>query len=118
MGLITIEKMEFYAYHGHYEEEQIIGNRFIVDITLESDCSLPAKSDNLTDAVDYQKVYLLIKNEMEKKSHLLENICKRILDVIFLEFSDIYKADVIVRKMNPAMGGRMENVSVSLKRER
>jgi len=31
MGRITIEEMEFYAFHGHYQEEQIVGNRFLVD---------------------------------------------------------------------------------------
>ena len=37
MGLIQIENMEFYAFHGHYREEQIVGNRFIVDLTIETD---------------------------------------------------------------------------------
>jgi len=118
MGKISIEKMEFYAYHGHYEEEQVIGNRFLVDIHLEADCSEPAETDNLKDAVDYQKVYLLIKLEMGKKSHLLEHICKRILNAIFEEFETIDSAQVKVRKMNPAMGGRMDNVSVTLEMER
>jgi len=118
MGKISIENMEFYAYHGHYEEEQIIGNRFLVDIEVEADCLAAAESDNLKDAVDYQKIYMLIKGEMENKSHLLENICKRILDVVFIEFPEINKSSVKVRKMNPAMGGRMDNVNVTLSRTR
>ena len=118
MGVISIENMEFYAYHGHYEEEQVIGSRFLVDIIIDADCSKAAQSDNLKDAVDYQKVYMLIKKEMEKKSHLLENICKRILDVVFSEFNDISSASVKVRKMNPSMGGRMDNVNVCLTRNR
>jgi hypothetical protein len=35
MGIIEIEEMEFYAYHGHYEEERVVGNRFLLDLKLK-----------------------------------------------------------------------------------
>ena len=114
MGIIQIEKMEFYAYHGHFEEEQVIGSHFLVDINLETDCSKAAISDNLKDALDYQKVYRLIKNEMNVKSHLLEHICKRILDSLFTEFDILDKATIKIRKLNPSMGGKMDNVSLTM----
>ena len=41
MGLIQIENMEFYSFHGHFREEQIVGSRFLVDLTIETDMSLP-----------------------------------------------------------------------------
>ncbi len=116
MGLIRIENMEFYAFHGHYREEQIVGNRFIVDLTIETDMSVPSKSDNLKDAVNYQKAYLIIKAEMEKKSYLLENIAGRILDALYAEMSGIQKATIRVSKMNPPMGGKIGSVSVTMER--
>ena len=76
MGKIHLESMEFYAFHGHYEEEQIVGNRFLVDLIIESDMSLPAETDDLNDAVNYQEAYRLVKREMKKKSKLLENIAR------------------------------------------
>jgi len=116
MGLICIENMEFYAYHGHFKEEQIVGNRFLVDLTIETDTDAPARSDNLKDAVNYQRAYEIVKREMEIKSHLLENIAGRILDVLYRELSGIQKATVRVSKMNPPMGGRIERVSVTMSR--
>ncbi len=118
MGKIQLEKMEFYAFHGHFKEEQIVGNKFLVDLSIGADCSKPAHSDSLKDAVDYQKVYRLIKHEMTQKSFLLENICKRLLDIVFHNFPEVHKAKVKVRKMNPPMGGRIESVSVTLERHR
>ncbi len=118
MGKIHIERMEFYAFHGHYQEEQIVGNRFLVDLEIETDMSKPADSDNLDDAVNYQLAYRLVKQEMKKKSSLLENIAKRILDEVFREFPEIEEAKVTIRKMNPPMGGQMRAVSVSLVRKR
>ncbi len=114
MGIIQIEKMEFYAYHGHFEEEQVIGSHFLVDVSLETDCSKAAQSDNLKDALDYQKVYRLIKSEMNVKSHLLEHICKRILDRLFNEFDILDIATIKIRKLNPSMGGKMDNVSLTM----
>jgi dihydroneopterin aldolase len=116
MGLIQIENMEFYAFHGHYKEEQIVGNKFIVDLTIETDMSIPSKSDNLKDAVNYQKAYLIVKSEMEKKSYLLENIASRILDALYSEMTGINKAKIKVSKMNPPMGGKIGSVSIVMEK--
>ena len=119
MGKIIIEEMEFYAFHGHYREEQIVGNRFLVDLEIEGDMSKPAASDQLDDAINYQVAYKLIKEEMRrKKSNLLENIAKRILDALFANLPGMKKATVRIRKMNPPMGGPIRSVSVTLTRER
>lgn len=117
MGIIEIEGMEFYAYHGHYEEEQIVGNRFLLDLRLEADCSKAAESDKIEDAVNYQTAYKIIKAEMLKKSHLLEHIAGRILDALFSKMKNIKKASVKVSKMNPPMGGKIEKVSVTMTKE-
>ncbi len=114
MGTILIEAMEFYSFHGHYKEEQIVGNKFLVDLLLETDMSHASKSDELHDAVNYQTAYKLVKREMEKKSKLLENIAQRILDTIHEELPGVKKATVTIRKMNPPMGGKMRSVSVTL----
>lgn len=116
MGIIEIEGMEFYAYHGHFKEEQVVGNKFLVNISIETNCTKAGISDNLNDALDYQKVYTLIKEEMEKKSFLLENICSRILDKLYLQFNSIEKASIKVSKINPPMGGQIKKVSVSMTR--
>ncbi len=117
MGQILIERMEFYAFHGHYQEEQIVGNRFLVDLEIVTDMRKPAASDELEDAVNYQLAYRLVKQEMKKKSSLLENIAKRILDAVFNEFPWIEEAKVTIRKMNPPMGGQMRSVGVTLERK-
>lgn len=116
MGLLCIENMEFYSFHGHFREERIVGNKFLVDLTIETDMKIPAESDNLEDAVNYQRVYEIIKQQMEMKSHLLEHIAGRILDAIYTELEGITKVTVKVSKMNPPMGGKIGSVSVVLSR--
>jgi 7,8-dihydroneopterin aldolase/epimerase/oxygenase len=116
MGLIQIENMEFYSFHGHFKEERIVGNKFRVDLTIETDMRLPVASDNLKDAVNYQRVYEIVKLQMEIKSHLLEHIAGRILDAIYAEMKGIEKITVKVSKMNPPMGGKIGSVSIVLTR--
>ena len=116
MGLIEIEGMEFYAYHGHYKEEQIVGNRFLLDLQIHADCRKAAETDNINDAVNYQTAYKIIKQQMNIKSFLLENIADRILNSLYENLSDIEKITIKVTKMNPPMGGKIKKVSVTLSR--
>jgi 7,8-dihydroneopterin aldolase/epimerase/oxygenase len=114
MGTILIEGMEFFAYHGHYKEERIIGTKFIVDLEFDYESSQAEQSDRLQDAINYQEIFLLIKKEMEINSHLLEHVAKRILDALRRTFPLTRKARVKVAKMNPQLGGKVKQVSCVL----
>jgi dihydroneopterin aldolase len=117
MGEIKIEGMEFYAHHGHFAEERVVGNKFLININIETDCEKAAESDNLDDALNYQEVYDIVSEQMKKKSHLLENVAGRILDALFNKLEGIQKAKIKVSKMNPPLGGKIDRVSVIMKKE-
>lgn len=114
MTIIEIEGMEFYAFHGHFDVEKVAGNRFFVSLHIEADLSVAAHSDRLEDTLDYQKAYLVVKEEMATPSDLLENVAYRIISRIKNEFPEALKVKVKVSKMTPPMGGQIERVSVSM----
>ena len=114
MAIIKIENIEFHANHGHYKEEQLIGNTFLVDLEIEYNSEKAQKSDNLKDTVNYQKAFEIVKREMDINSHLLEHVCNRILESLFNELAGIDNVTVKVSKVNPPMGGKIEKVSVTL----
>jgi len=117
MGTIELEKMEFFAYHGCYKEEKVVGNYFLVDLKFNTDCNPAIKSDSLSDTISYLEIYELIKKEMEIKSNLLENVAGRIVNRLYAELPErISNVTVKIRKMNPPLGGKVESVSVSLTR--
>ena len=118
MGLIEIEGMDFFAYHGCFKEEQVIGTRFIVDAWLTTDTSEAETSDELIHTVNYQAVYALLRHEMEKHSHLLENVARRMIDAIYKDFKEVTYVKIKVSKLNPALahGGKIRQVSVTLER--
>ena len=116
MGKILLEGMEFFAYHGCFEEERIIGNRFLVDLSMEVNTEEAEQTDDLRKTVNYQKVYEAIQNEMEIKSKLLEHLACRIADAIHAGFPSVSGLTVKVSKLNPPVGGKVENVSVIIKK--
>ncbi len=114
MGTIILEGMEFFAFHGCFKEEQIIGSRFTVDLQIESDTKGAEQSDHLADTVDYVKLYRGVKSEMEQKSHLLEHVANRIVSYIRNDFPEIDRIEIKIAKMNPPIGGKIRQVCFKL----
>lgn len=110
MGKILLEGMEFFAFHGCFREEQIIGTKFRVDLEIEADTRRAEETDHLRETVDYVSLYQAVKSEMEQKSHLLEHVGRRILDRISRQFPAVTYIRLKIAKNNPPMGGKMDQV--------
>ena len=59
-GRILIEKLDIYAYHGFFSEEERLGQRFVLDLVLDADLRAAAASDRLTDTVDYGRAVTIV----------------------------------------------------------
>ena len=118
MSKIAIEGMEFFSYHGHFEEESVIGTNFILDLEFETDTSSAEVTDRLEETVNYLSVYLSVKKQMEKSSLLIENVARRIVDALFEEYSPMESIKLKFTKVNPPLGGKMKGVSITLNEKR
>ncbi len=112
MAIITLEGMEFYAYHGCTEEEKKVGIWFTVDIILDYPSERAEYTDQLDKAINYQEVYNIVAEEMLQKSNLIENVAYRIKERILKKFLICRSVNVRVAKMSPPLGGKLNNVSV------
>lgn len=110
--------MEFHAFHGFLEHENQIGNTFLVSLSMEIDTNNAGKTDDLDDTLNYLSVYKIVKKEMQIPSKLIEHISQRILDSVFNSFPEILELEVKLSKLNPPLGGKVERVSIELKRKR
>ena len=115
-GIIEIEGMEIFAYHGCFEAEQIVGNKFMVYACLHYNCHCPASTDDIADALSYQTAYEIIAREMMKRSHLLEHVGKRMLDALYAAFPQLQYAKIKISKMNPPLGGQIRCTSGTLEK--
>lgn len=111
---IKVENMHFYAHHGFFDEEQKIGNEFLVTITIDLDINTPQLTDNLNDTLNYQAIYDATKKQMQIKSRLLENVAQRILNAVKKLHPKIVKTEVKLAKINPPLGGHVERVEIQL----
>ncbi|GAA4891641.1 dihydroneopterin aldolase [Flaviramulus aquimarinus] len=114
MGIIKVENIRVFAYHGCLKEETKIGSDYRVDLKVEADLQTSAKTDKLKDTVDYVFLNRIIKEEMDIASHLLETVAKRILNRIFNEDTLVKKATVWVSKLNPPIGGDVAKVTIKM----
>lgn len=112
MGIIKIEGIKIYAYHGCLKEETKIGGNYIVDVHIDTDFEKAAQKDDLTETIDYVGVYDVVKKQMATPSKLIEHVGRRICDSLTKQFKRIKYVEVIVTKLNPPMNGDVEKVSV------
>lgn len=114
MGKIVLEGMEFFSYHGCFSEEQVIGTRFIVSLEMDVDTHLAEVSDKLSDTVNYQEVYKVVRGEMEHPSFLIEHVARRILDALVKSFPGAGAMKITLSKINPPLGGKVDRVTCVL----
>ena len=118
MGIIKVENIRVFSYHGCLKEETKIGSDYRVDLEVKADLRISAVSDQLSDTVDYVLLNKIVVEEMAQASKLLETVAKRILDRIFNEDPLVIKATVSVSKLNPPIGGDVQAVTIKMTKKR
>ena len=118
MGKIKVENIRVFAHHGCLKEETAIGSDYRVDLEITANLQHSAKTDQLKDTVDYVFLNRIIFEEMKVPSALLEHVARRILNRIFTEDQIIKKATVSVSKINPPIGGDVEQVTIVMSDKR
>lgn len=111
---ITLEDMEFKAYHGCYELEKVVGNRFLVSVALDARLDEAACADDVSKTINYLTVYEVIARCMEQKSDILENVALRMIDSLYEHFPRLERVCATVSKLAPPLGGKIKKVSVTL----
>lgn len=118
MHIIKLENIRVYAYHGCLKEETMIGSDYRVDLTVEADLFKSAASDDLMDTVDYVSLNRIVVEEMAVAAKLLEHVAKRILDRTLSEELLVTLATVSVSKINPPIGGDVQQVTICMTMKR
>ncbi|HPS83531.1 MAG TPA: dihydroneopterin aldolase [Bacteroidales bacterium] len=118
MEIISIEGMEFRAPVGCFDEEKIVHPGFSVDVYISFDASKAMLSDKLETTINYQAVYLRIKEIMEVKHNIIEHVANHILDAILSDFPLAQHVKCKIHKTFPALGGRIAAVAFEAERGR
>ena len=116
MGLITVEGIRVFAYHGHLPEEAKLGGHFIINVWVTADTSEVEKKDNLKHTIDYVRIITIVKEQMAIRSEMIEHSARRVVDAI-LGLRKVKKVKVEVEKKAPPVDAIFDKVSVTSKGE-
>jgi len=108
-----IKGAEFHAYHGYYEEERRTGNTFVVDAEVELK-TFDSNDDNITDTVNYEKLFLICQEEMDKTQKLLETVVFNIIERFKNDFSNVTGGKVKMEKIGPQLGGKVAKAVIEM----
>lgn len=114
MNKIALRGMRFYAYHGFYEEEQIIGAYYNLDVIVTIDFAKAGENDQLEDTLNYEQIYHVCKEVMNIPSKLLEHIVIQIENKLLKLAPNMEGLEIILDKLNPPLGGLVTSSQVSI----
>lgn len=110
---VGVKGADFYAYHGYYEPEQASGNNFLVDAEVSFDSFYNA-SDDLSNTVNYESIYNIIKEVMIIKQKLLETVVYDIISKLKDVYPNLKSGKVRIEKISPQLGGKVDKSYVEM----
>ena len=115
---IHLEGMIFYGFHGVDPAEKVLGQRFMVDVTVERDLRKPGRTDSVADTVSYATIFKLTRAVVEGPSRdLIEAVAEGVAEAIGRAYPDLEAVRVRVRKPGaPVKGSILDWASVEIER--
>jgi dihydroneopterin aldolase len=111
---IQLNNIQVRANHGCWEEEEVIGGDFRVDVWLEGNFEVSAESDNLEKTIDYVAVKEIVYAEMNVRAKLIETVLVRMHSAMKVSFPNAHSVGIRLTKINAPMGHQVESVSVEM----
>ncbi len=119
MDIIRIKGLEVFANHGVFEEENVLGQKFIVNLDMYVSTRAAGINDDIKQSVDYGEVCKLVKDTMTRKNYkLIESVAEAIAAGILLKYPEIREVDVEVEKPWAPVMMPLNTVSVKINRKR
>ena len=117
-GKISLEGLELHAFHGVYPHERESGNWFEVDISVDTNIMEGAIEDDLEKTVNYETLYQIVREEMDKPSKLLETVAEKIVVRVLHDLPDVDLVELKIAKLNPPIGGKCRKASLWIQKKR
>lgn len=76
MDEIRVKNLEVFCHHGVYKEENVLGQKFLVNIVSKVDTRAAGKTDELELSVSYGDICRCVKKEMTKQNDKLLTSCR------------------------------------------
>jgi 7,8-dihydroneopterin aldolase/epimerase/oxygenase len=119
MDHIRLREIIVYGYYGASDPERQVGQRLLVDLDLGVDLSRAAETDDLSDTVSYEEIYVAVQQLAGgTRCRLLEHLAQTVIDGLFRSFPPLTTVGISLRKMNLPFPNTCREVEVLMTRER
>ena len=115
MLTINLHNLIFHAFHGVYEAERILGNTFVVDVSISF--RVEENISALEQTINYASVYEIIKQRMLLPTALLETLVVDLAQLMHTFDKRIKSISISVEKKNPPIPNMEGSVSVNYKKD-
>ena len=105
MITVALQGIQFFAYHGFYPEEQILGNHFVLDVSVMFPQQHHFSSDEIAHTVNYEQLYQMVDAEMKIPRKLLETVIQGIIDRMKTAYPFAETIQAGIKKLNPPLAG-------------
>lgn len=113
-SFIHLKDIRFKGYYGVLPQEKVVGNDYIINLSIAIDLSKAIESDNLNDTISYAEVFDIVKKTTQVKCDLIEKVAGNIAKELFKAFENINELKISITKQNPPMGADCSGASVEL----
>ncbi len=110
---VALHEVKFFAYHGFYPEEQILGNHFLVDVEVEFKSENKA-ADEISNTINYEELYSVLAEEMKQPRKLLETLVQEMISKIQKKYPFLETIKVGIKKLNPPLPGEVKYALVEI----
>ena len=117
-GQITLTGLRVRGHHGVYDFERVQGQEFLVDVALELDLDVAARTDDVADTVHYgELVERLVAIVAGEPVNLIETLADRLATACLLD-ERVSATTVTVHKPQAPIPHAFADVAVTLRRVR
>ena len=110
---ITLKNCAFFARHGVLEQENVLGQRFFVDATIDVDGGHALHSDQVEDTVHYGEAFLLIEQVVTgTQRKLIETLAMDVAKALCARFPQVKRAEIAIRKPSAPIPGILDHAEV------
>ena len=114
---ILIKNLEIFANHGVFAEENRLGQKFLISLTMHLDTRTPGKSDDLTSSIDYGEVSHFMTEYMKEHTFkLIEAAAENLCEALLLRYPLLKGVTLELRKPWAPVGLPLDTVSVEITR--
>ncbi|WP_320141822.1 dihydroneopterin aldolase [uncultured Cohaesibacter sp.] len=119
MDRIILRDLAFFAYHGVFQEEATLGQRFYFDLDCYLDMRPAGQSDDETKTVRYdfivKRIEDIVKNHRFK---LIEALAEAVAKDLLCHFPQLQQVKIKVRKPEAPIPAIIKDIAVEITRDR